>query len=166
MITIEKGFSKSELKVIDAIVICLKVCLKDIEYAGSVVDHNGLIQFQVHLGAEKDNDLLILRIGIQDNNDISDGGCNFIYVPSIYIPYRYSNNFLGTALILMLAKTAYEMGLHFFVTCITNERFFYHLLRLGGVEDPDGDIELYYPVLSARIKDYLLAKAEEGKQEN
>ena len=152
MITIEAKFTKNEHKVIKAVLDCLEVYLADIEYTGKIIDCDGFIQFEVYLEDIEYNYLFLLRIGVRDNEDTSDGRCNFIYVPSIMIPYKYCNNFFGTTILIILAKTAYEMGLCFFVTCIVNERFFDYLLRLGGVVDQAGDIELFYPAIMARIK--------------
>lgn len=98
---------------------------------------------------------MLLRVGVRDKEDTSEGNCNFIYVPSIFVPHEYRNNYLGTLLLIILFKTAHEMGMCCFVTQVINDRFFDHLLRIGGVLDASGDIELYYPKVLDSLGPYI-----------
>ena len=41
------------------------------------------------------------------------------------------------------------------MTCIVNDRFFDHLLLLGGVADERGDIELDYHCMMRRLSDMI-----------
>lgn len=154
------GFKGKESAVVRAVNRCLYTHFDSIDLNGSVHWYGNFIEWQVYIGSDENAEgaaPFVMRVGIRDKED--GNGDNFMYVPSIVIPQEYCGNLLGTELLLCLAKEACRFRMAFFVTGIANMRFKDYLLRLGGIVDADGDVELVFDIMLNHIS-FLIATGQ------
>lgn len=157
MIQVNGVFTENETRVILSVMECLTSHFGNMELDGMVARYSDeLIECKVYVGMNdlypKIENIFTLRFGVRDSEDISSGKCNYIHIPSIVVPVECRGQYLGTELLLAIARVAYELKLGFFVTSLSNERFTTYLLSLGGVADASGDIELEYPIMICKVK--------------
>lgn len=141
MIEVEEYFSENELQFIH---ILNKTFSEGGINEGTVTKDVMFVKYELYIGEKENNEQLILKFCVRDQEDIENNCINFVHISSILVPYKYRRRGLATAIITSMSTTARNMGLPFFITGIVNDEWKDTLLSMGGVLDENGDIEIIY----------------------
>lgn len=142
MIEIKGNFSDNELAFIRVLNESLT---NQYQLEGTVKNRGAFVRYKGYIGNPELDDLLILQFSVRDDEDTENGGCNFVYISNIVVPYKYRRRGIATGIISLMSIVAYKkLGIAFFITGIVNDEWKESLIRNGGVEDDDGDIQIIH----------------------
>lgn len=142
MLEIKGVFSKNELAFINVLNESLS---NRYSVEGTIKNRGEFVRYEVYIENPIDNDLLVLQFGVRDNENTESGGCNFVYISNIVVPNKYQGQGIATGIIILMCIVAKKkVGIEFFITGIVNDLWKESLMRMGGIEDDDGDIQIIY----------------------
>lgn len=151
MIYVMGQFTWVEEVIVFSIKERLKKCFSDMPCYGGVHPFGEMIEFRACIGAEEDNeeDLFVLRFGVNETS--ADGTKDYVYVPSIVIPSKCRGKGIATSILRSISKVSKDLNLGCIIKVGENQRFKNHLLRIGGIEREDGNVELQYDNLCKTV---------------
>ena len=147
MLKIIDRFTEKELYFIKMI---NQVLESKIPLDGTISYDGDSVRYEAHVIGGNSIDIFVLRFCVRD--DVEEGD-KFVHISNLMIPYKYQRQRIATAILLTMSFLANGyLDLYFFITGIVNTEWKESLIKLGGIEDEDGDIEINYDEFSVLVE--------------
>lgn len=147
MLKIIDRFTEKELYFIKMI---NQVLESKIPLDGTISYDGDSVRYEAQVIGGNSIDIFVLRFCVRDDVEESD---NFVHISNLMIPYKYQRQRIATAILLTMSFLANGyLDLYFFITGIVNTEWKESLIKLGGIEDEDGDIEINYDEFSVLVE--------------